>query len=150
MNSAPEKDIALDDLSKEFIGENSSYYQNAFSKIQQSEGFVFSWNVMAAIFGPLWGALRGIWGFFWIFIVLELFALVQIGRGLWGELGGDKLARYDRLINNIAKREEQAKALQAAGDSDAAATKLEIAENLRTAAADALAAAICHALVISR
>ena len=141
MKSAPEKDIALDNLSKEFIVENSSYYQNAFSKIQQSEGFVFSWNVMAAIFGPLWGASRGIWGFFWIFIVLELFALVQIGRGLWGELGGDKLARYDRLMNNIAKREEQAKALQAAGDSDAAATKLEIAENLRAAAADALAAA---------
>ena len=67
--------------------------------------------------------------------------MVQIGRGLWGELGGDKLARYERLMANIAKREDQARILQAAGDPDSAAAKLKIADSLRVAASDALAAA---------
>ena len=52
---------------------------------------------MAAIAGPLWGPARGVWGFFWGFIVIELVALVQIGRGLWGDLGADKLARAEKL-----------------------------------------------------
>ena len=91
---------------------------------------------MAAVFGPLWGAWRGAWGFFWTFLVLELFALVQIGRGLWGELGASQLARYDKLVANIAKREEQAKELVAAGDQADADAKLKIAENLKRVAAE--------------
>ena len=52
---------------------------------------------MAALAGPFWGAARGLWGFFWTFLVLEVLALVQIGRGWWGELGADKLARLEKL-----------------------------------------------------
>ena len=104
MTKSAAQETSLDDLAKDFIVENNTYYQSAFAKIQRAEGVVFSWNTMAAVFGPLWGALRGVWGFFWVFIVLELFALVQIGRGLWGELGGDKIERYERLLTNIAKR----------------------------------------------
>jgi glycine betaine/proline transport system permease protein len=63
-----------------------------------------------------------------------MFALVQIGRGLWGELGADKIERYERLMANIAKREQQAAELQAAGDASAAADKLNIANNLKKAA----------------
>ena len=100
----------------EFVQENESYYSKAFAKIQGSTGFTWTFNRAAALLGPLWGALRGAWGFFWIFLVLELAALVQLGRGLWGELGADQLAKYDRLIGNIAKREQQAKDLVAAGD----------------------------------
>ena len=70
----------------QFVQQNDDYYSKQFAKIQGTTGFSFSWNTMAAVFGPLWGALRGAWGFFWTFLVLELFALVQIGRGLWGEL----------------------------------------------------------------
>ena len=141
MKRQPADEIGIDELAKDFTIENNEYYQSAFSKIQRSEGFVFSWNSSAALFGPLWGALRGIWGFFWIFIVLELFALVQIGRGLWGELGGDKLERYERLTANIAKRQDQAAALQAAGDTNGAAAKLKIANNLQQAAEKALLSA---------
>ena len=141
MTKGAAQETGLDDLAKDFIVENNTYYQTAFAKIQRAEGVVFSWNTMAAVFGPLWGALRGVWGFFWVFIVLELFALVQIGRGLWGELGGDKIERYERLLTNIAKRQDQAKALQAAGDADAAAAKLKIAANLQAAADNALVAA---------
>lgn len=141
MSINQQKDATLDDLAREFIVTNEDYYQRAFAKIQSSKGFVWSWNSMAALFGPLWGALRGVWGYFWIFLILELFALVQIGRGLWGELGGDNLERYERLMINIVKRQDQATALQLAGDSEGAAAKLKIASNLQTAADKALLAA---------
>lgn len=121
----------------EFVGTNSEYYSAQFTKIQDSTGWVFSWNTMAALLGPLWGAARGLWGFFWTFLVLELFALVQLGRGLWGELGADQIARYERLLANIAKREEQAKVALAGGDQAAAASATKIAENLKRVAAGA-------------
>jgi len=124
-----------------FAGRNADYYETEFARIQGKTGFVPSWNTMAAVFGPLWGAARGVWGFFWTFLVLELFALVQIGRGLWGELGADQLARYEKLMENIANREAQAAELTAAGDPDGAASKLKIADNLRGAAEKALEAA---------
>ena len=80
--------------SSEFAGQNGEYYTGEFAKIQSTTGFPWSWNTMAALLGPLWGAARGAWGFFWVFMVLELFALVQLGRGLWGDLGADQIARY--------------------------------------------------------
>jgi len=128
---------SLDSSVAEFVQENEPYYSKQFAKIQGTTGFAFSWNSMAALFGPLWGAFRGAWGFFWTFLVLELFALVQIGRGLWGELGADQLARYEKMLTNIAKREQQAKDLIAAGDQADADAKLKIAANLKRVAAEA-------------
>ena len=127
----------LDSSISEFVQENESYYLKQFSKIQGTNGFAFSWNSMAALFGPLWGAFRGAWGFFWTFLVLELFALVQIGRGLWGDLGADQIARYEKMLANIAKREDQAKELIAAGNTVDAEAKLKIASNLKRVAAEA-------------
>lgn len=127
----------LDSSVAEFVKENETYYTKQFAKIQGTTGFAFSWNTMAALFGPLWGAFRGAWGFFWTFLVLELFALVQIGRGAWGELGADQLARYEKMLGNIAKREEQAKELIAAGNQVDADAKLKIADNLKRVAAQA-------------
>lgn len=124
-----------------FVETNADYYEAEFARIQGKTGFTWSWNTMAALCGPLWGAARGAWGFFWTFLVLELFALVQIGRGLWGELGANQLARYERLIENISKREAQAADLTAAGDVAGAEAKLKIANNLRGAADKALEAA---------
>ncbi|MGI9483616.1 MAG: ABC transporter permease [Hyphomicrobiales bacterium] len=121
----------------DFAQENEAYYSEQFGKIQGTNGFAWSWNTMAMVFGPLWGAWRGVWGFFWTFLVLELFAFVQLGRGLWGELGADQLARYERLLVNIGKREQQAKELLAAGDAADAEAKLKIAENLKKVAATA-------------
>ena len=117
-----------------FARENADYYTAEFEKIQGTTGFAWSWNTMAAVFGPLWGALRGAWGFFWTFLVLELFVLVQLGRGLWGELGADQLARFERLSANIAKREQQAAEALAAGDVADSEAKLKIAENLKKVA----------------
>ena len=53
-----------------FAINKTDFYSREFTRIQEAEGIVFTWNSMAALFGPLWGAMRGIWGFFWIFLVL--------------------------------------------------------------------------------
>ncbi len=129
---------SLDASVGEFVKHNVSYYSKAFSSIQDATGWVFSWNSAAALFGPMWAAFRGAWGFFWTFLVLELFAFVQIGRGLWGELGADQIARYEKLIANIARREEQARDLLASGNATEAAAKQKIADNLQKVANSAL------------
>lgn len=118
----------------DFVQENAPYYSAAFAKIQGTNGFAFCWNTAAALLGPIWAAFRGVWGFFWTFLVLELFALVQIGRGLWGELGADQLARVEKLNANIANREQQVAELLAAGDTAGAAAKQKIADNLKRVA----------------
>jgi len=125
----------------DFVVEKDDYYNDAFAKIQGKTGFAWSWNGAAALAGPLWGAFRGLWGFFWTFLVLELFALVQIGRGLWGDLGADQMARFEKLADNIAKRKQQAEDLVAAGDQAAADAALKVAGNLQKAADKAEAAA---------
>lgn len=128
---------SLDASIGEFTQENTPYYTAAFTKIQDATSFAFTWNTAAAALGPIWAAFRGVWGFFWTFLVLELFAFVQIGRGLWGELGADQIARFEKLSANIAKREEQAKELLAAGDAAGAAAKQKIADNLSRVAESA-------------
>ena len=74
---------------------------------------------MAALVGPFWGAARGLWGYFWTFMVLEILALVQIGKGLWGELGADKLARVEKLTAKYTETIAQADVARAAGESGA-------------------------------
>ena len=114
----------------DFVKENDAYYSAEFNKIQSATKFPWSWNSMAAIVGPFWGAARGLWGYFWMFMVLELLALVQIGKGLWGELGAGQMARIERLSTNKAAMLEKYQAALAGGDEGAAGI-LTRAENLQ-------------------
>ena len=117
----------------EFVGANEAYYAREFDKIQSATEFPRSWNTMAALAGPLWGPARGLWGFFWTFIVLELLALVQIGRGLWGDLGADKVARAEKLIERSNGLFEKGKAALQNSEADAQGL-ITTAGNLRRAA----------------
>ena len=114
----------------DFVGENAPYYEQEFGKIQSATKFPWSWNTMAAVFGPFWGAARGLWGFFWTFMVLEILALVQIGKGLWGELGAEQLTRVERLSAKYTETYAQAEAAAAAGEAGADAIFTR-AENLK-------------------
>ena len=38
---------------EEFAKVNQEYYATEFEKIQGTTGFAWSWNTMAAVFGPL-------------------------------------------------------------------------------------------------
>ena len=66
-------------------------------------------------------------------MVLEILALVQIGKGLWGELGADKLARVEKLTDKYTETFAQAEAAKLAGDSGAEAIFTR-AENLKKVA----------------
>ena len=125
-----EESVRLSSSVGNFVRSRQRYYGREFEKIQTAEQFPLSWNWMAALAGPLWSASRGLWGYFWMFLILEVLALVQIGRGWWGELGADKLARLERL--NFKSNEFMAKydAALLAGDSDAE-SYLNRAENLK-------------------
>lgn len=115
---------------KDFVGENEQYYKAEFDKIQSSTKFPWSWNTMAAVFGPFWGAARGLWGFFWTFLVLEILAFVQLGKGLWGELGAEQLARVESLSAKHAETMALYEAAAAAGEEGAQAI-LTRADNLQ-------------------
>ena len=120
-----------------FVAVKADYYTRAFTRIEEATKFPWSWNGAAFLAGPLWGAARGLWGYFWLFLVLELFALVQLGRGLWGDLGADLRARYERLLSIVEMRREEARQALEAGDQAAHETALKVAENLSRAAEQA-------------
>lgn len=88
--------VALDASIADFAGPNAAYYARAFQKIHDHTGVIPRvFNISAFAWGPFWAAARGIWGSFWAFLVLEVIALVQIGRGTWGNLGADALDRAE-------------------------------------------------------
>jgi len=125
---------------KDFAGLNHEYYEKEFKKIESNNRAIFSFNISAALFGPFWSAARNLWSFFWLSAITNLIALVNIGKGLWGELGAGDLARAERLSS---KSQEMAMKAQAALDAGAANAQAlqRSADNLQQAAQNALAAA---------
>ena len=107
---------ALDASIHEFAEENGEYYAAAFHKIHDNTSSLpKTFNLWAAVLGPIWAASRAIWGMFWTFLILEIIAWVQIGRGLWGNPGADiferaerQLARSDELRQRALDATEQA------------------------------------------
>ena len=102
---------------RRFAGKGADYYVTHFTRIQSTGERVWSFNWAAAFGGPFWAAARGVWGFFWLFVILELIALVQLGRGLWGDLGAGKVAEAGRLRQKASELAEEAEAARSAGDS---------------------------------
>jgi len=119
---------------RRFAQTNSDYYVAQFLKIQTSTHHSWSFNKAAALFGPLWAGARGAWGFFWLFAIVELTALVQFGRGLWGDLGADKMAEVYKLEQRASEMLAQAETARAAGDATGATALQEIGGNLGLAA----------------
>jgi len=123
-----------------FAERAGDYYAQQFEKIQSTNSLSLSFNLHAALLGPLWAASRNLWGFFWASTILMLFALVQLGRGLWGELGADMLARADRLASKSQEMAGKAQAALEAGTSNAVYLQ-QNSDNLQRAAQKALASA---------
>lgn len=106
----------LDASIRKFATANSDYYVRAFHKIHNATGWTFNtFNVPAAVLGPFWAASRAVWGMFWAFLVLEIIAWVQIGRGAWGNPGADlaeraelQAARSQEMVDRAAAATEQA------------------------------------------
>ena len=122
---------------RRFSRANSEYYLAQFSRIQGSGHRVWSFNWAAGLLGPFWAAARGVWGFFWTFALLELVALVQLGRGLWGDLGADKVAEADKVQQKATELGAAAEEARLAGDGTAEQLQ-NSAENLSRAAQETL------------
>lgn len=130
----------LDDAITTFAQTNAPYYVKRFGAIQSATRHVFPFHPAAALAGPLWAAARSLWSLFWVFALLELFALVQIGRGLWGDPGADTAAEAAAIRTKAAEFLEQAEQARQAGDQNADSL-LQSAINLSRAADERLALA---------
>lgn len=116
-NNQAEYQSNVDQLVAEYSQQNSPYYQREFRRISQSSKFVISFNPLAALFGPVWFAARGLWNWFLVFILLEAFACIQISLGLFSDLGAESKLRAERISATLEQRREQ---LAAALESGAA------------------------------
>lgn len=131
---------ALDASIRAFAGRNGDYYVTVFRRIHDQSGFLpRSLNLWAGILGPFWAAARGVWGMFWAFLLLEIIAWVQIGRGAWGNPGAELQARAETQAARAQEFLDRAEAARAAG---ADPSRFEVlAENIGRAAENSLAEA---------
>lgn len=95
-------------LIREFIGSKADYYIHQFTKIGEASGFRVTFNVMAALFGPLWYGMRNLWNWVLPFMILEVIALIPLSRGLWSDLAADEKIRAEGIARILAERQEQA------------------------------------------
>lgn len=121
------------DLVPEFVTSNPAYYQAQFEKIGSRANFTWTFNLIAAALGPIWFGMRGLWNWGLPFIILETFAIIQLARGLFGDLGADARARIAEIEGTLSFRYEQ---LQSAIDNQT--DKVEVFQR----AIDSLEAAI--------
>ena len=123
---------ALDASIHKFAEVNGDYYASAFHKIHDATNALpKTFNLWAAVLGPIWASSRAIWGMFWAFLILEIIAWVQIGRGLWGNPGAslfDRAARQQERANELMQR-----ATDATEASDVSRFT-QLAENIQKAA----------------
>ena len=103
---------------KYFVSVNDGYYENQFKAIGDERGFTFTWNWAAFLLGSTWYGMRSLWSYFLLFVALETLAVVQLARGIWGDLGAPILARLPGIEATLAQRYEQlAEARKNAPDS---------------------------------
>ena len=107
------KNFSRSELIKNFVISNPDYYINEFKKIGSKPSYSFSFNLFAALFGPMWFGLRNIWNYALAFLIIETFAVVQIIRGLFGNITKDALEKIDKIQSTIDFRYKQLEAAKA-------------------------------------
>lgn len=103
-----------------FVGSNGGYYAAQFEKIGSTTSFTWTFNVAAALLGPVWFGMRHLWHWGLPFLILEAMALVQLSRGLFGDLSADIRERIVQIEETLAQRREQLEAAIANNDSNVA------------------------------
>jgi glycine betaine/proline transport system permease protein len=87
-----------------FVRTSPDYYIRNFEKIGASARFSPTFNLMAGLFGPVWFGARGLWTWALPFLILEALAIVQIARGLFGDLGAEAMARIASIEGEWSKK----------------------------------------------
>ncbi|PON13885.1 hypothetical protein C2W62_31980 [Candidatus Entotheonella serta] len=94
-----------------FVGANSPYYEGAFTRISDKSGvLIWTFNYAAALLGPIWYGMRGLWRWGLPFAILEAFALIQFARGMWGNLATDLHERIAQIESTLQLRQNQLEA----------------------------------------
>ena len=102
---------------RSFVRTNPDYYIRNFDRIGASSRFTPTFNLFAGLFGPVWFGARGLWSWALPFLILEVLALVQIARGLFGDLGAEAMARIASIEGTLELRRQQlASAIEAGSD----------------------------------
>ncbi len=103
-------DKTKDELLAEFVATNSDYYHDQFQKIGASARFTWTFNWVAALLGPIWFGARGLWNWALACVILETFAYIQLGRGLFGDLGAAAREKISQIEGTLAFRRQQLEA----------------------------------------
>ncbi len=90
-----------------FVRTSPEYYIQNFDKIGASSRFTPTFNAMAGLFGPIWFGARGLWSWALPFLIFEAISLVQIARGLFGDLAADAMARIASIEGTLELRRKQ-------------------------------------------
>ena len=91
------KNLSRSELIKNFVISNPDYYIKEFKKIGSKPSYSYSFNLFAALFGPVWFGLRNVWNYALAFLIVETFAVVQIVRGLFGNITKDAVEKIDKI-----------------------------------------------------
>lgn len=136
----PETAERLDALVDDFVGRSAEYYRKVFAYVMEAPGYRFTLNMAAGLLGPVWFGARGLWNWFLGFMILETFALIQIGKGLFGDLGREQRERAASIAETLELRRQQIAAAESSGSGSLDALQ-RAAASLETALADAQSAA---------
>ena len=90
-----------------FVKTNSKYYRRQFARIGNDSKFVWTLNIWAGVFGPIWFSARGMWNWGLTFLIMETFAIVQIVRGFFGDLSSEAWARIAQIEGTLELRRQQ-------------------------------------------
>lgn len=137
----PETAVRLNTLIGEFVGSSVDYYKQTFGYMMQAPGYRFTLNWIAGLLGPVWFGARGLWNWMLGFLLLETLAYIQIGMGLFGDLGREFRERADQIAQTLELRRQQIEAAETSGASSLDALK-RAAESLEGALASAQQAAV--------
>ncbi len=108
-NNSQKADVKDDRFSlvEKFTETNPEYYQKQFKKIGSTARFTWTFNLVAALLGPIWFGMRHLWHYGLPFLIVEALALVQISRGFWGDLSADIRERIAQVESTLELRREQ-------------------------------------------
>ena len=136
-----DNNVSLDSLIDRFAGKSSAYYQKVFAYMMEAPGYRMTFNWAAALLGPIWFGARGLWSWLLGTLILEAFAYIQIGRGVFGDLGREFQERAESIASTLDLRYQQIETAKETGASSLAALT-RAAESLERALSEAQAAAV--------
>ena len=90
-----------------FVKTSPGYYRAQFAKIGSDSKFVWTTNLWAGILGPIWFSARGLWNWGLTFLILETLAIVQIVRGMFGDLSSEAWERIAKIEGTLELRRQQ-------------------------------------------